>query len=463
MQFVEHLWFLPICGVILILIIIGKRFKSRSYKFFNEFALGNKKLTDTVISCSLFCVFMGAGHFFNFIIDVTANGLLYFLCTLLGSIASILIFAYLCVPRMSHFMGSLSLGQAMEHAVGKIGRLFIGYVTVFSLIGIISVECSIAEVFGQYFFQTKYLSISIVLFVCAYVIIGGASAIFEMHFICGVFIWVMLFSIVEIPFKKVGGYFGIMCVLPDEFSIKPVNSHSLMYYISYFFSILIPFFLPTVISRVFSSNNIQQAYHVFKKTAFLIGAFYIVVTTIAFSIFPFGPLESETDVLSLIMNECFVHGFMIFGILFFSVIIISSLDVSINVCAVAFTNDVLYPFQDKMSDAQKIKYTKIFSILCCFTGYCIALYGFETFKFYQIIIFLWTMFIVPPVLFEIFQRKTGERALIINAVVSLFNFLILLEILGNENILVLYFPCFMISLLTFFALSNITNVDMMQE
>lgn len=340
---------LGIDGIIFILFLIINLWlgltSSKGISTLKEYAVGNGTFSTAVIAFTLISTWVG-GNFLTIIVTETYyNGLFSIICCI-GEFLLFLLIGWFFAPRLSEFIGKVSIADAMTYLYGK----KVGFIT--SIAGFIGVSGLIAV----------QLKISGLIFNIAL----GLDEIWGV-LISGIIITVYssLGGIKSVTFTDTIQFFTFGTIIPlitfylwygihnfDQV-IDAVNQHQFfdlnnifstsdksIRYLFLWFYYVIPTFNPAVFQRVVIAKNWMQIRRSFYISAGIIFILSLMTSWIGVILFTKYPnLHSNEILKALIFNQDFPPIFK--GLLLVSIMamIMSTADSYINSSAVLITHD----------------------------------------------------------------------------------------------------------------------------
>ncbi|WP_323738873.1 sodium:solute symporter family protein [Candidatus Trichorickettsia mobilis] len=290
---------------------------------------------------------MGGSFFYTTVSEVYSRGI-YFVIALLFDAFTFVIIGYYFAPRLSEFIGKMSIADAMTSVYGE----KVGFVTAIAgLIGIsgsIAVQLKLSGLMFNYALGMPEIYGVIIsgLVITIYSALGGIRSVtftdiiqfFTFGTIVPLISFYLYYSFVNVD------------VIVDTISQSPLfdikqlfdfseASNKKLFIIIVF---MIPAFNPAMFQRIAMAKNWQQVRSSFYTSAFFITCLALLISWIAIILFVKYPdLKSNEVVKHLIFNEHLPQGFK--GLLLISIMamIMSTADSYINSSAVLVVHDFL--------------------------------------------------------------------------------------------------------------------------
>jgi Na+/proline symporter len=126
----------------LIINLICGLFASRGIKNIKEYAVGNRNFSTATITATIVATWLSGATFTVTITQTYSEGL-YFIIPGLGDAISFFIVSYFYAPRMTEFLGKLSVAEAMGSLYGRYVRGVTAISGIFPAIGNVAMQFSI--------------------------------------------------------------------------------------------------------------------------------------------------------------------------------------------------------------------------------------------------------------------------------------------------------------------------------
>ncbi len=367
---------IAIVGVFLLITLAVGLWHGRGVKTIEDYALGGRNFS-TASLVSTIVATVTTGSLFMIGISRTYVYGLYDLIPVCGIAISLLITAYILIPRMSKFIGNVSIAESLGNYYGNKVRIIAAICSIVANIGAIAVQYKVFGGIVNYFLGINIIDAVIIsgAVVTLYSAFGGIKAVtftdvFQFMIfgvmipIVGMIIWNSIFNIENFSFAN--------SLEQPIFDINAVFDYHRaefweMFFLFIYFALPAP--MPAVFQRIIMGRNIAQA-----KTAFIISAIIILfviiaIAWIAFLIFNIKQGLTPDHLLSYIVDNYTytgLKGVVIIGIVAMSM---SSADSFINVASVLFAHDVCRPL--KLGQRNELMIARGFAL--CLGGLAIIL------------------------------------------------------------------------------------------
>ena len=158
-------------------LIIGLFF-SRGIKDIKEYALGGRNFSTATIAATMIATWLGGSSFFMTVSETYSEGL-YFIIPGLGDGASFFIIAYLIAPRITEFLGKLSVADVMGNLYNKNIRMITAILAIMPALGNIAIQFSVLATLLNYLLGISSIYSVLIsgIVVITYSTFGGIKAV----------------------------------------------------------------------------------------------------------------------------------------------------------------------------------------------------------------------------------------------------------------------------------------------
>ncbi|AWN81506.1 sodium:solute symporter family protein [Candidatus Cardinium hertigii] len=353
---VRHIDFM-IIGLSLIGTLFIGIYYGRGIKTFQEYAVGNRKMSTSVIAISLIATVYGGRILYEGLDDCYRQGFERFMRSSVVMAAILYLFCRLIMPRMKAFIGHLSIAESMGSLYGPAARIITALLGIVLSIALLTVQIKVfLEIITFLFpkvvpFQT-YSTILLILLVIAYATFGGARAVaitdvyqFLLFGLCfPLLIFVLLFSTEDLA----AGWQKLTAV-PQYNLNKMCTGHTLTTLLTYFIFRHLLMLVPPYIQRFYMAASVGQATKVFSKMAIVPCVIYLLIFSVAAALHIRGDnIPSNQNVLHYILSLTYFPGMTGLLVTAMLALLMSTADSTLHVASVLFTHD-LWPFVAKFT------------------------------------------------------------------------------------------------------------------
>ena len=401
----------------LILTLVAGLYYGRGVRTVEDYALGGRNFsTEALVSTIVATV--GTGSLFVVGVLRTYTHGLYDLIPTCGMALSFLLLAYILIPRMSEFLGSISVAESMGKLYGKNVRLITALSGAIGATGV-AVQYRVFGDLLNYFLNLNSTYVILVsgFIVTVYSAFGGIRSVTFtdiLQFITfgiaipllGILIWSKLnttgsFSLTKAFSSRIFNYKEVF----DFYSIEFWSMLMLFIYFS------MPLLHPAFFQRIIIGKDIQQVKRAFSISAVILFVLIILIAWIPFLIFNDNPSLEPNQLLGYIIDNYTYAGFKGFIIAGIMAMAMSSADSFINSASVLFAHDFCKPLG--IFNNNELLVTRVFA---CILGVMSALLALSDRDLLGIILFA-NSFYMPivtiPLLLAILGFRTSTKSVLI--------------------------------------------------
>ncbi|MFK8040128.1 MAG: sodium:solute symporter, partial [Rickettsiaceae bacterium] len=393
---------------------------SRGIRTIKHYALGHRNFSTATIVATIVATWISGSAFMTDIGGVYKDGIFWAIPIFCGDIINWLIICYLLAPRMSEFLGSISIADALGNIYGNKIRFIASISSTFNCIGKIAAQFKVSATVLELFFGVS--SFYAILISCIIVILyssfGGIKAVTFTDIIqfftfgsilpiIGLIIW-GTFDDPHVVYSTVSS--NKIFDFSELFNIHNPNAWSAGILFVYF---CIPSINPAIFQRISMSRDTNQVSQSF---------FYAIITCsiIAITFFWIGilllaknpSLEPSKLFGYIIDNYAYVgaKGLIAAGVM---AMVMSTADSYINAASVTFSYDVSKALNMKWSESFNLKISYLCSILIGILAFVLAFCVQGLFGIFTMVSSFYLPIVTMPLMLAIFGfRSTTKSALI---------------------------------------------------
>lgn len=139
-----------VIGFLTITFIVGLVYSTK-INTIKDYALGDRNFNTSTLVSTLVATWVSGSLFVLGISETYSKGIIFILINVIGNLVSFVIVAFVFAPRMSEFLGTVSVASAMHSLYGKEVRIITAICGIISVAGYIAVQFKInAVVFGYF-------------------------------------------------------------------------------------------------------------------------------------------------------------------------------------------------------------------------------------------------------------------------------------------------------------------------
>jgi len=404
--------------VFLTLNLVVGLYYGRGVKNIKDYSLGNRNFSTGALVSTIVATWIGGDYLFITIAEVYTTGLHYAIGCL-GMVVCLFLNAYVFVPKMSEFLGSISVASAMGDLYGKHVRLISAIGGAIASAGFIAVQF---KVFGYILNDFLGLSGNYPIFLAASVVtlyssVGGIRSV-TFTDVIQFFTFGVLIPVLGIVI------WNDLSSLPT-FNLVTAVQHPLFNYEEFlglsnpkFWSVLLLFLLfsipdlnPTMFQRVAIGRSVSQVKKAFSISAILLMLILIGMAWIAFLLFNIDPNLNPKELVQYITNNYAHTGLKSFIMVGVVAMCMSTADSNINASSVLLTHDFCYPLNIKFKS--ELVLSKIISVVLGVVSIYLALLDYDLLP----LVFMTQSFYIPiidvPLILAILGFRSTTKSVLI--------------------------------------------------
>ena len=404
--------------VFLTLNLVVGLYYGRGVKNIKDYSLGNRNFSTGALVSTIVATWIGGDYLFITIAEVYTTGLHYAIGCL-GMVVCLFLNAYVFVPKMSEFLGSISVASAMGDLYGKHVRLISAIGGAIASAGFIAVQF---KVFGYILNDFLGLSGNYPIFLAASVVtlyssVGGIRSV--------TFTDVIQFFTFGVLIPVLGIVIWNDLSSFPTFNLVTAVQHPLFNYEEFlglsnpkFWSVLLLFLLfsipdlnPTMFQRVAIGRSVSQVKKAFSISAILLMLILIGMAWIAFLLFNIDPNLNPKELVQYITNNYAHTGLKSFIMVGVVAMCMSTADSNINASSVLLTHDFCYPLNIKFKS--ELVLSKIISVLLGVISIYLALLDYDLLP----LVFMTQSFYIPiidvPLILAILGFRSTTKSVLI--------------------------------------------------
>ena len=404
--------------VFLTLNLVVGLYYGRGVKNIKDYSLGNRNFSTGALVSTIVATWIGGDYLFITIAEVYTTGLHYAIGCL-GMVVCLFLNAYVFVPKMSEFLGSISVASAMGDLYGKHVRLISAIGGAIASAGFIAVQF---KVFGYILNDFLGLSGNYPIFLAASVVtlyssVGGIRSV-TFTDVIQFFTFGVLIPVLGIVI------WNDLSSLPT-FNLVTAVQHPLFNYEEFlglsnpkFWSVLLLFLLfsipdlnPTMFQRVAIGRSVSQVKKAFSISAILLMLILIGMAWIAFLLFNIDPNLNPKELVQYITNNYAHTGLKSFIMVGVVAMCMSTADSNINASSVLLTHDFCYPLNIKFKS--ELVLSKIISVVLGVISIYLALLDYDLLP----LVFMTQSFYIPiidvPLILAILGFRSTTKSVLI--------------------------------------------------
>ncbi len=448
-----------VLGILVATLYYGLK-NGKDVKSLEDFAHGGRNFS-TIALVSTIVATTATGSLFTIGLSRTFTHGLYDLIPTLGIFITLLLTAYIFVPRMSSFLGDLSVADSMGKHYGKKAQIITAVCSTLGIAGGVAAQFKVFGTVISYFgsFDPSLAIIASGLIVTFYSAFGGIKSVTFTDMLqfmifgsviplIGVVIWDSIFHIDNFSFMQ-----ALNSPIFDVRQIFDYEKPEFFEMLSLFVLFAIPSIFPVDFQRILMGKNVKQVKTAFSISSIIILLIIISIAWIGFLMFAVNPkLDSGKLIPSIIENYSYVglKGMVIAGVMAMAM---SSADSFINVASVMLVNDIFKPL-NMISKQREMILVRFCSVALGVVSIYFSLTNKDLFK----IILDANAFYIPvvtvPLMLTILGFRTSSRTILVGMGSGFFG-VIIWKYIGVEFDPII--PMMFLNLVTTLGFHYITN------
>ena len=423
-------------------LIIGL-YHGRKVKTIEDYALGGRNFSTGALVSTIIATWIGGDYLFITLAEVYKTGLHYTIGCL-GMVVCLLLNAYVFVPKMQEFLGSISVAESMGKLYGEKVRIISAISGTIASAGFIAVQF---KVFGAILTHYVGFSGNYPIFIAASIVVtysafGGIRSV--------AFTDVIQFFTFGVLIPVLG--FVIWNETTINLSLSDSAIHPLFNYKEFlgfsnpnFWSLVLLFLLfslpdlnPTMFQRVAIGRTIPQVKKAFIISSFILLFILLGMAWIAFLLHRINPnLQPETLVQYIIDQYSPQGGLKSFILIGVVAMCMSTADSNINSSSVLLTHDFCHPLGIKFKN--ELFLSKIIAVILGLVSIYLALLDFDLLP----LVFMTQSFYIPiidvPLILAILGFRSTTKSVLIGMGAGLIGVIVwrifFMDITGVDSIL----------------------------
>lgn len=419
-----------VLGFLLLNLIVGLHY-GRNVNNITDYALGNRNFSTATLTATVIATWIG-GSSFGMNLYGTYNQGMYFVIPGLADAVSFLIVGYFMAPRLSQFLGKLSIAEAMGDLYNDSVRGISAISAIIPAIGNVAMQFSILAILLKYLLGdlSPYIVILSCSIVVIYAVLGGIRSVTLTDLIqfatFGIFV-PLLTVVIWQSLDNTNALAELFKTneLFDYSKLSNISDPQVFDAFLVFLFFLIPGFDPALFQRISMAKNADQVSKVCFITAGIVCLVYLFLDFIGALVLSSNVVLESEDVIRPILDNYLGVGFK--GIFFIGIMAMamSTADSYINSSAILFAHDLLQANGIKCSERMELFIVRITAIVIGVSALFLSMYPtslldliLATYSFYMPIVSV-------PFLLAIFGFRSSSRAVLIG---MLFGFIAVISI-----------------------------------
>lgn len=341
-------------GFLVINLAVGL-FCSRGIKSIKEYAIGDRNFSTTTLVSTIVATWVSGSFVFNRLTETYTNGL-YYIWTSTGAVISLLCIGLIFAPRMSRFLGKLSIAEAMGELFGEKIQIISAIASVIAAAGRIAVQFKVTGLLFEYCFNIDAIYGVIIgaFIVTLYSSLGGIKSVTFTDVVQFITFSTIIPIIAFFMLNEMNSLQGVADTLSTHpsFNYNEVfdfTKPKSFYYLFLFLYMIAPSFDPPMFQRISMARNVMQVQRSFVISAIVFFSLSMIIMWMGILILSTNPNLVPKDITKhMLFNYSFIglKGLTLAGIM---AMVMSTADSYINCAAVTLTHDFCKPLKINLS------------------------------------------------------------------------------------------------------------------
>lgn len=370
----------------------------RNVRDLEEYAVAGRSYGALVIAATLSASFIGGGFTMGNAEKVFTMGIINVVVLWGFSLKEILVAQYIA-PRMDRFPYAISVGDIMEPAYGKPGKIVTGVFSIFLCAGILG-----AQIGGMGYLFNLFLGIPVpagiiigMTIIIIYDTIGGMRAVVATDVLQFVILAIGMPLALIFGISGLGGFEAFQARLPAD-HLRIFGKLPLSQFLSLFLTFLLgETLVPPYVRRLFISREIKQTRKATLWSGLFSIPFFVITGSIGLVALAMNPALNPNLSIPYVVETVLPTGLRGLVIAAIIAVVMSSADSFLNSGAIAFINDIVSPLcKEKPSPRQGLLFARLATLV---TGTLAVLFAIKIESLLDLLIYayhFWSPIILVP-------------------------------------------------------------------
>ena len=390
-------------------------FYSRDINTIREYAVGNRNFSTNSLIATIIASYIGGGVFVSTISEVYKNGL-YYIIPVLGEPIAFIIMGLFFIPRMTEFLGEISVAEMMGKFYGHHARIFTAIAGMLCASGVVALQFIISTSIMKIFFDiNSFIALALSAgVIIVYSSLGGIKAV-TFTDILQFFTFTAIIPLISLAIWRETDFASVLNILENNptFDYEEVLSISHPKFLPMFMLFIFficPTLVPTFIQRVSMAKGVIQAQRSFIIAGIISLLVLIILCATSILLLSSKPNLNPNELLTYIINHYTYTGLKGLTAICIMAVLMSTADSYINSAAVLLMHDIIQPIFKFRNDLSVIRITALIIGIIAF----IISYRSKTLLDALIMTMAFYMpVVVVPLTFAIFGFRTSAKVALI--------------------------------------------------
>jgi len=407
---IDHIIFF---SFLILNVILGLK-SSKGITSITQYAIGDRNFSTAVLVSTLVATWISGSFFANILIETYKTGLYYFI-PVLFEVVCFFIVGYFFIPRMSEFLGKLSIAEAMNDIYGQKVRIVTSISGFIFVSGLIAVQLKIAGSVFEYILNINSLYGIILsgLIITLYSTLGGIKSVTFTDVIQFFTFATILPVIVYYFFFGVDGITIVFSLAKHpNFNFSDIfifSNDKIWKLISLSIYMVIPAFNPAIFQRIAMSKNLKQAQDSFYILSFIVFVLILLVGWLSVLLMFRENFTGSANIIHSLFDITppIYKGLLLIGIV---AMVMSTIDSYINSSSVLITHDFINVFTKLKNE---LLTARIVSFLLGISGILLSLKDIGIFRLAVLTASFYMCIVTVPFIMAVIGYRTPyEKAVL---------------------------------------------------
>lgn len=390
-------------------------FYSRGVRSTAEYAIGDRSFSTNSLIATIIASYIGGGVFVSTLSEVYKHGL-YYIIPVLGEPIAFIIMGIFFIPRMTEFLGEISVAEMMGRFYGSHARIITAISGILCASGVVALQFIIATSIMKIFFDINSFSAlsASAMVIILYSSLGGIKAV-TITDILQFLTFTAVIPLLSLVIWREINFATVLNTLSNNpaFDYKEVLnvSHPRFFPMAMLFIFFIcPTLVPTFIQRVSMATGVKKAQKSFIVAGIISLLVLILLCSTSILLLSSNPDLNPNELLPYIINHYTYTGFKGLTAICIMAVLMSTADSYINSAAVLLMHDIFKPIFKVQNDLVWLRSTALLIGILAF----VISYRSKTLLDALVMTMAFYMpIVVVPLTFAIFGLRTSGKVALI--------------------------------------------------
>ncbi|WP_339044527.1 sodium:solute symporter family protein [Cardinium endosymbiont of Tipula unca] len=445
----------------------------RSVTTFRDYAIGNRNMSDFVLTVSLIATTYG-GVILNSRLDALYHQGFYVVMMYLASPINYYLATRFVIVRMKEFSGHFSVAESMGSIYGSAVRMLSAIFGIMLTVALLASQFKVGLRISTILYPeieefSTYSAMVLAGLVILYSTFGGARAVaftdVYQFFLFGICFPILIFTFLYYAKNPLDNWRNLKAI--PQFNISKVLTwnEALVGSLTYFIWRSVFPFDPARIQRFYMSSSVYQAKKVFKNSAVIRAILVLLFFSVALALHLGGhKISTAQNVLDYIVELSYFPGMR--GMLITAIIalLMSTADSNLHAASVLFTNDVLPVITGRTNHTgykPSLKTVRIASILIGLISIFVVLHTTNISQLMSKTVHFYGPAVTVPLIMASFGFRPRSAAVLVTMVASsamtIYRIYYKAQVISQRNVFESLIFSFIVLLVAYYLLPKLPN------